>query len=219
MQCKKGKQLERRCNGVRKQLQPENNNVRENSGKQIWSTRKLNKFGENETVQVSNAQLQQVARTQGVNPVSYCWQIWGEQVGQGFVDAKTLSLEHQVQLVNYVRSYRTVNAPGAQVSLGTGWNISLLNNLATSASDKEVVKYLTFGWPINHDGRQVTISTMNHSSALQYSQHVEQYISKEMEYGCLLGPFLSPPWEQQVGVSPCLHDPKEGHTRDGLSWT
>ena len=129
----------------------------------------------------------------------------------------------QVQLVKYIRDTGQPNVYGARIPLQTNWNVALLKQLVTSTSDREVVEFLTFGWPLNHDGREVTITLRNHASAEQYPQHMQKYISKEKDYGCLLGPFLVPPWEKQVAVSPMSTRLKKGETDSrriimDLSW-
>ena len=71
-------------------------------------------------------------------------------------------MQQQVQLVNYVCSWNKSNVLGARVPLQTHLNLNLLYQLASSRSDKEVVAYLMFGWPLNHDGSPVTLTLKNH---------------------------------------------------------
>ena len=48
--------------------------------------------------------------------------------------------------------------------------------LAQSTSDNEVVQFMMFGWPLNHDDSPVTLSCFNHASALRYPETMERYI-------------------------------------------
>ena len=122
----------------------------------------------------------------------------------------TIIPRHQeVQAVNYARLYGKPNVYGARIPIKSSWNIQLCTNLASSVSDREVVQFLTYGWPLNHDGRPATINTTNHSSAIRYPQQVQQYISKELNANCLLGPYVTPPWDQHVAVSPMSTRPKK----------
>ena len=123
------------------------------------------------------------------------------------------SLQQQVQLVNWVRAFGKPNVYAARVVIPSNWNIDLLSQLATSVADREVVQFLTFGWPLNHDGRPTTCTFRNHPSALQFSEHVDRYVEKEMRCGSLLGPFLTLPWEEGVAVSPMSTCPKRGSDR------
>ena len=76
-------------------------------------------------------------------------------------------------------------------------------------SDREVVQFLLYGWSLNHDGSPTTINTENHSSALNHRQQVVRYLQKELALGCLLGPFVTPPWKDKVAVSPMSTRPKK----------
>ena len=113
------------------------------------------------------------------------------------------SIQEQVQLVNYVRSFGKLNVLGARVRINYVINFELAEDLATSASDREVLQYLMYGWPLNHDGRPVAITLENHATALQFPEHIAKYINKEIGLNCLLGPFITIPWDSsQVAVSP-----------------
>ena len=113
-----------------------------------------------------------------------------------------LSMQQQVQLVNYVRSFGKPNIYAACIPLRTAWNVELMKQIATSVSDREVVQFIQFGWPLNHDGGPTTCSFFNHKSAVRHHEQVTNYIVKEVGLGCLLGPFISLPWSTQVAVSP-----------------
>ena len=80
------------------------------------------------------------------------------------------TLEEHVQLVNYVKSFNSINAIGAKVQLCTKWNLGLMQQLANSDSDREVITFLRYGWPLNHDGRATMITKFNHPTALRFPQ-------------------------------------------------
>ena len=86
-------------------------------------------------------------------------------------------------LVNYVRSHKKINALGAQVMINSNWNLQLAYQLAESRHDKEVVKFLTYGWPLNHDGSKTTVTLRNHKSAEQFPAEVTAYITREVGAG------------------------------------
>ena len=111
------------------------------------------------------------------------------------------TLEEHVQLVNYVKSFNNINAIGAKVQLCTKWNLGLMQQLANSDSDREVITFLRYGWPLNHDGRATMITKFNHPTALRFPQQVQDYIKKEVSLNCLIGPFVTPPW-MPAAVSP-----------------
>ena len=62
---------------------------------------------------------------------------------------------------------------------------------------------------MNHDGSPTTVTLHNHPTALAHSDQVTKYIAKELSLGCLLGPFATLPWTEQVAVSPMSTRPKK----------
>ena len=60
----------------------------------------------------------------------------------------------------------------------------------------------------------------NHASAIQYSEQIDQYISEELTYGAIYGPFDQLPFS--VHISPLMTRPKQNsdkrHTIMDLSW-
>ena len=72
---------------------------------------------------------------------------------------------------------------------------------------------MTYGWSLNHDGSQVTVTLHNHPSADRYPEVMAEYIRKEHSMGCLLGPFITLPWDQLVAVSPMSTRPKKNSTK------
>ena len=89
--------------------------------------------------------------------------------------------------------------------------IGIYHYLCTSTSDREVVEFLTYGWPISHNERcPVTVTTRNHSSAVNNLQHVTKYILKELRHNTLVGPLASLPFTDRMAVSPMsTRDKKE----------
>ena len=116
----------------------------------------------------------------------------------------------QVQLVNYIRQTGVPNIYGARIPLPSNWNLPLLYSLAQSTSYREVAQFLTFGWPLNHDGRPVSVTMSNHASAVKFPQQIDRYISKEVRYKSLLGPFIASPWQHNMAISPMSTRPKKG---------
>ena len=130
---------------------------------------------------------------------------WAHQA----IQVMTNDMSQLVQLVDYVRKFQKPNVYGARIPLHTAWNVHLMQQLAESTSDREVVQFMIFGWSLNHNGAPVTISTFNHPSADRHPDVMNDYIRKEFAHGCLLGPFVTPPWTGAVAVSPMSTRPKK----------
>lgn len=87
------------------------------------------------------------------------------------------------------------NFLGCKQSLPTCLNLSAWRTELTDYSDKEVCDFMEFGWPIGYNSSCFPqTSQRNHPSATAYPDHVATYISKELEYGALRGPFTTPPF-------------------------
>ena len=167
--------------------------------------------------------MEKVDRT--VNSIITTGQKYGADLlhQSGMVEnVPTMGLQDHVNLVNYVRSYGKQNVLGARVRINFTWNLALAHQLATSSSDREVVEYLTFGWPLNHDGRCMSITLQNHVSALEFPQQVTNYVTAELQKGVLIGPMATLPWQEHVAVSPMSTRPKRDSNKCriimDLSW-
>ena len=78
------------------------------------------------------------------------------------------TIHEQVALVDAVRREGKLNVDGSRIFIKTNWNIPLMNNLANSVLDREVVQCLSYGWPLNHDGRALSCTMRNHPSAMNF---------------------------------------------------
>ena len=170
-------------------MQCKNLVTRSTQAEQFSSNKKHSEInGRTGLVQESEQERQDGSRCQNTIPKNthhFLEHIYGTLcIPEGY-EVYNMSLQQQVQIVNYVRATGKANVIQAHIPMKTGWNIRLLNSLAESDSDREVVQYLLFGWPINHDGRPVTVNMINHASANCYQQHVTDYIAKELSLGCL----------------------------------
>ena len=106
-------------------------------------------------------------------------------------------------LASYIVNDGRLNSIGLQVPLKTNWNLKFFSSLCTSSSDREVLKFLMFGWPLNRTVGPVTQTFTNHSSAERFPQQVSNHIKKEWRHGTLMGPFISSPFQQEItGISP-----------------
>ena len=87
--------------------------------------------------------------------------------------------------------------------------------------DKQLPELIQFGFPLDFDRRQPHFSTdKNHTSALENQQHVAHYISEELSYGALYGPFKQIPFVAHM--SPLMVRDKQNldkkRTIIDLSW-
>lgn len=106
------------------------------------------------------------------------------------------------------------NAFGAQLPVVTCLNIRKWAMYLHNYHDKVVVDFLRYGWPINYCGATMPISTtVNHQSALRFTQHIQHFIDTELSYNSLAGPFNYNPLQQELICSPLQTVPKRGSTK------
>ena len=87
--------------------------------------------------------------------------------------------------------------------------------------DKQLPDLIQFGFPLDFDRRQPLCSTdKNHTSALENPQHVAHYISEELSYGAIYGPFEKIPFTAHM--SPLMVRDKQNSDKKrtiiDLSW-
>lgn len=90
-----------------------------------------------------------------------------------------------------VRESGKPNVYGLQIPVASNWNFSLLESLASSASDREVIAFLQYGWPLNRElDVPLTITLHNHEGANRHGHEVEDYLRKELHMGTLIDSHL-----------------------------
>ena len=83
------------------------------------------------------------------------------------------------------------------------WNLDVFENLLLDYSDKEIIQFLKFGWPINHDGRQYSNGVCeNWKGAKLHANQVNKYLKTELLCKLVIGPFKTNPFIQKIGISP-----------------
>ena len=110
-----------------------------------------------------------------------------------------------------------------QIVIRSNRNLSLIESLCQSTSDREVALFLKYGWPIDRDESPVVQTYTNHKSAIRYPQQINQYILKELRFGTLMAPFVTSPFDLNItGVSPLSTRPKRNSQKHriivDLSW-
>ena len=104
------------------------------------------------------------------------------------------------------------NRWGARIRVDSAWSADLLKELLQGYEDAEVVEWIRYGWP---SGRLPTLpppgmSHKNHKGATEYPEHLKKYISKELSYGAVMGPYHKIPFKASTGISPLSTRPKKG---------
>lgn len=142
-------------------------------------------------------------------------------------DANSTSLRNYAQMVSriwpkisaaaankfpeFARSYNDItcvalpNFLGAKISVPSGLNIQKWRQYLSDYHDQSLCEFLQYGWPIGYrNARPPKSIEYNHPSALAHMSHVKDFIKIELQYGALVGPFDSPPFEPWTRLSPIM---------------
>ena len=76
------------------------------------------------------------------------------------------------QIVKVVQQDGRLNVLGSRIVIKSNWNLRLLEVLCQSMSDREVLTFLKYGWPINRDNLPLPRTYMNHDSANKHPNQV-----------------------------------------------
>ena len=102
-----------------------------------------------------------------------------------------------------VRNSAMPNFMGVRIPVDSQLNINAWRLYLAQYWDKQIVDLLQYGFPLDFDRSRLLQSTyVNHSSALKFPDHVQNYIQTEKQYEAILGPFHELPF--QCHVSPFL---------------
>ena len=89
-------------------------------------------------------------------------------------------------------------------------NVEFLRRNAEGFDDMAVLEFLEFGFPINYEGPPIssTREVPNYKGALDYPDHIDAYLEKEVANGNVIGPFDVCPLDDPV-FSPLNSVPKK----------
>ena len=69
--------------------------------------------------------------------------------------------------------------------------------------DLTIIEFLKYGWPISHDGRPYSsLPCDNWKGANAHPSDVKKYLTNELKYKSVVGPFKANPFDQPAGISP-----------------
>ena len=106
------------------------------------------------------------------------------------------------------------NAYEAKIPVSSQLKISVWRHYLTDCIDQVIVNFLQFSWPIDYTSRALPRPTYtNHQSALAYAADVQHYLSTELSFGALSGPFKENPLPDNLITSLLQPVYKRGSTK------
>ena len=129
-------------------------------------------------------------------------------------DIVTISTISQCfQIAEVIRDTGLPNYRQARIPLRSGLNLQAWEYRLRDYPDKFLIQYLKFGFPLSltNPTSLHNVGISNHPSALAYPEAVDEYISKEVALGAMLGP--SDHKNDHYHCSPLLTRPKDTDKR------
>ena len=94
-----------------------------------------------------------------------------------------------------------------------GINYTEFANRLVDYEDSEICKFIRYGWPIGHQGRETRCNAnKNHGGARNYPVDVGNYVQAQLKVGRIIGPFDKNPYDVPIALSPLNSLPKKGTT-------
>ena len=81
--------------------------------------------------------------------------------------------------------------------------------------------FLKFGFPLDFPKNEecnLKSTEESHSSAIQYREHVDMYLSDEIGHQAIAGPYDQPPYGDATHISPFMSDSEKRRVIIHLSW-
>ena len=130
----------------------------------------------------------------------------------------TSGVDKYLEMALIIKKSGLPNYRQARIPLASGLNIEAWKRYLHNYPDQKLVQYLQYGFPLSikcHDNLR-NQNVRNHYSALQFPHAVEQYLSKELSEGAIIGPisqFGKNPGHEHIHFSPLLTRPKDRDKR------
>lgn len=117
----------------------------------------------------------------------------------------------QIQFTyNSVRDSGLPNSLAARIPLQSSLKIDNWRALSSNhLHDPWIIEMLEYGFPLQYTGPvPYSAVTSNHSSAINYPDHVKAYIDKEISEAAMVGPFREHPFPSSGHTNPLMSRPK-----------
>ena len=97
------------------------------------------------------------------------------------------------------------NFKGLRIPVPTKLHIGIWRQRLLSYNDRQLCEFLEFGWPVGYTKDALPVTNLhNHKSAIDYYEHVDNFIETEVNLGATAGPFASNPLKTLLAISPLL---------------
>ena len=97
-----------------------------------------------------------------------------------------------------------------KIIVNHNWNTKLLDRWLENYEDREVVKFIKYGWPLNAEHTAInTVIPPNQQGAKDHPDKIRDYLASEIKNGSVIGPFKRNPFGKVAHFSPLDTHPKK----------
>lgn len=118
--------------------------------------------------------------------------------------------EDLARIYSQVKRSGIPNALGVQIELPSELNLKEWDNVFGKYDKyQELLRFVRFGFPMGYMGpTSNSDDNYNHSSAVDYPDHIDKFLQKEIDVGGIVGPLAKKPFEPWLHVAPLMSRPK-----------
>ena len=110
-----------------------------------------------------------------------------------------------------VRASHTKNCDGVRKPVALNLNLQTWADYLDKYDDTRLLQFMTYGFPLGDmKGDVCRLHVRNHTSATEYADHVDEFLSKEKSMGAIMGPFTDIP-AHCCHISPLMSRPKDNN--------
>lgn len=118
------------------------------------------------------------------------------------------------QLYQEVKASNLPNCIGAKIPVYSGLHVERWVILLQNYHDNELCHFLAYGWPVGFYAEEIPSSVPeNHPSAVNFPQHIHDFIATELSFKALEGPVQASPFKPWSRISPLMTRPKKGSSQ------
>ena len=108
----------------------------------------------------------------------------------GNIMLEKIILEHEI-----VFNSRAYNYEHCRIPILSHLNIDFFKFFLCDYADKDILHFLEYGFPLGADDPSSVLTSdlveLNHKGAIDYPDHIDKFLQKEILKGSIIGPFDS----------------------------
>ena len=126
------------------------------------------------------------------------------------IDLKNVTKEKVFDVHRQIKASGTFNFMKSQIQISSQLKPDIWERHLTGFWDSQLLFLIRYGFPLDYDyNSPLTSVDKNHTSATQFADDVQAYLTEEKAFGAILCPFKEPP-SDNLHISPFLTREKPG---------